>query len=400
MKFFSKKIPAAYLIISMLLSVQCAVAFSELKAELLQFNPSKMGPALTQTEAHLSLPLIRSEVNNWYHLDTMPVFQEFTEKISTKEQDYLDCCYTFYTGTTNTWITLGDVYKKLYELFHQTLLSNIRVFKWLPAPKKTTLDLLRSEFAKGGMINDNSVALKSYLISANLAPWGNVSFPGECTAEYILNAKSNTPLNDRFYLQTLALFGLSETDAQQFIPELKELPTFLNVTLKKPKEGSWSPQTLTQIFIPKAVADKIAYIAWVQGVPFEESLISWVENKSKKSFGKAPLYTATMQALDDIRAEFLKTNGAHPVHTAMLTGIMQNRYIPSKFLELYRHAPHLVPNLNFMQARINLYFDDIEKLRTSGIKMFDYRLTTPEQEKNYQEALNTQDFLKSMKDCI
>ena len=42
-----------------------------------------------------------------------------------------------------------------------------------------------------------------------------------------------------------------------------------------------------------------------------------------------------------------------------------------------------------MQARINLYFDDIEKLRTSGIKMFDYRLTTPEQEKNYQEPLNT-----------
>lgn len=381
----------------MLLSVQCAVAFSELKAELLQFNPSQTRtPELTQTEAHLSLPMIMGEINRWYGFNTMPIFQDLIKKITTKEKQYLSCCYSFYTGTANTWISLGDVYKKLYELFNQGKppLTDIRVFKWLSAPKKTLLELLKAGFTNGNMVDDTMPLLKSYVISANLAPFGNVNFPGECTFEYFLNAKSHTPISDTFYTATLAIFGLSENEVKLFIPELQKLPDYLNIKLQKPAGSNnatedWNPQTLTQIFIPKALADKIAYITWIQGIPFEESLISWVENNARTSFGKILSYKDLKTPLENIRTELITKKGTHPLHKAMLSGIMQNKYIPSKYLEQYRYVPYLVPNLNFMQARINLYFDDIEKLRTSGIKMFDYRLTTPEQEKNYQEALNT-----------
>ena len=335
------------------------------------------------------------QVESWYKLSEVPYYQELFNNVATKERQFNDTHYAFYNAFSNEWRVPQDLYLKLYAKFHpgSADIKDFRCARWLPVHHVTPKELLKKEFLEHRMISDNEWRVKANMLSANLALFGNVGFPGECTFEYFLNAKSNTKVNPDIFKAILATFGADD----KYISQINELADIYLVAdeLRNGKE----PQTLSQIFIPKQMADQVAYVAWVQGVPYEEKLANWVMSQSQTQFGKTPLYSneelalkkgvqTLKTSLQDVRQLFKDKQTQHPLFKQILEGIEAGKYHISTILDEYKAEPFMVPGLNHLQARLIVTPACVGNVE-ANVQVFDYDRIPQANKDAYNEELDS-----------
>lgn len=348
---------------------------------------------MTQSEAHISVPLINKMVQRWYSFKKTPYFKQLYDAVTTKEREFNDSHYAFYNAFSNEWRVPQDLYLKLYERFHPLTMdiNDFRAFRWIPVDHKTPTELIKEEMVNHGLVNDNEWRLKTYLLSTNLALFGNTGYPGECTFDYYLKAKSNTKVSEQIFKGILDIFDdptkyvEGETPAlYRYLPEIMNLDQYLAA---KPLPDGSEPQSLAQIFIPKSIVDKVAYIAWVQGIPYDAQLANWVMSTVKKSEGTAPLYPPTKALLENIRELFKDQQENHPLFKSILNGIEEGKCQISTFLDQYKEAPYLIPGLNNIQARLIVSPEFIGSIGTD-VKVFTYDKIPADKKKAYEDKLN------------
>lgn len=349
---------------------------------------------MTQSEAHMSVPVIRNMVESWYKYSKVPEYQKLYKNVVEKERAYNDTHYVFYNAFSNEWRVPQDLYLKLYASLHPLTIDikDFRAFRWLPVNHQTPKELLKKELLEFGMINDNIWRVKANLLSTNLALFGNVGFPGECTFEYFLNAKSNTKVSAEIFESILDIFmkpfpspdGPRST-LYKYIPQLQNLDKYL--VSKKISNGK-EPQTLAQIFIPKEMVDQVAYLAWVQGIPHEEKLINWVMHNTAPKFGKATSFTKLEPHLASIRELFKDKQTEHPIFKIILQGIEEGKYAISTFLDQYKANPSLLPEAgNNAQARISIDPQHVGCIGC-GAAVYDYDFISQKNKDAYEKELN------------
>ncbi len=346
----------------------------------------------TQTEAHLSVPVIQKEVERIYDFSKNNYYKELYNQVVVREREHSDC-YCFYSAFTNEWRVPQDLYLAIYESITpvSTVIKDFRAFRWIPVDHQTPEQYLKNEFLNNGMVNDNDFQVKAYLLSTNLALFGNVGFPGECTFEYFINAKSHAFVDDAVFKGVLDIFddptqykSGEEPVLYKYIPRIKRLTNLLSST---PLSNFKKPQSLSQICIPKSLVDEVGYISWVQGIPYEDKLVNWISVESQSQLGKQPVFTYAAPVLKNVRKLFKDEKQKHPLFKEVLEGIEQGKYRLSTILEEYINNPRLVPGLNNLQARLIItpkYMGNV----ASGIKVYLYDRISTENKKKYEQELS------------
>ncbi|HEV2916194.1 MAG TPA: hypothetical protein VGW78_00445 [Candidatus Babeliales bacterium] len=348
---------------------------------------------MTQSEAHMSVPLIQNMVKALYNLEENPYYQELFNQVVEKERQFNNTHYVFYNAFSNEWRVPQDLYLELYKRLHPLTINieDFRTFRWIPVTHQTPKEFLKREMIEYGLVNDNEPRIKAYLLSTNLALFGNVGFAGECTFEYYLNAKSNTPVSESVFKGILDIFDNPSTYKEgetpilySFLPEITELNKYLVVM---PLPNGKEPQTLSQIFIPKNLVDTVAYVAWVQGNPYDEKLVTWVETHIQKRPGQAPIFAKSAPFLQEIRDLFKDVQISHPLFKKILEGIEQGKYNISTILNEYKTTPEYIPGLNNMQARLILSPQYIGN-PSANVKIFTYDRLDKDKFAQYNQKLN------------
>lgn len=352
---------------------------------------------LTQSEAHMSVPVIRKTVESWYFLNKNKPLQDLWNAVVEREREFNDTHYFFYHGVSQGWRVVQDLFLRLYIKFHPLSVNvhQFRAFRWMPVGQISTKEWLKKEIAEYGLVNDNEVRLKAYLLSTNLSLFGNAGFPGECTMEYLLDAKSNTVVAAWAYESVLDLFGATRA----YVPELMKLAeTYLQsaqlkLYMRNAQTGKvgWQnrpAQTLCQICIPKEFVNDVAYVSWVQGIPFEGKLVEWIKGQTQHKVGANPRYAKTQAALADVRALFKDKQEGHPIFKSILQGIEQNKYNISTVLDEYKSEPlYLGAMINELQARL-IVTPHLVGSVGAGVKVFDYDFVPPAEKASYEAALD------------
>lgn len=352
----------------------------------------KKKSTMTQSEAHMSIPAIRQAVEDIYKLNRNEYYKELYNNVVKREKQHKDS-YAFYNAFSNEWRIPQDLYLELHKRLHNDAgvnIKNFRAFRWLPVTHITPKEFLKSELKNFGMVNDNEWRVKAYLLSTNLALFGNVGFPGECTFDYYINAKSHAIVDDAIFKSILDIFDDpkkyptgKEPKLYKYIPQIARLAELLEV---QPLPNGKEPQTLSQIFIPKKIVDQIAYVSWVQGVPYDEKMVNWVLAEAQKRFGKMPAFTASGPVLDDVRQVFKDEQGKHPLFGKILESIEQCKYCMAYMLNEYMAYPELVPGLNNLQARLILSPQYVGN-PASGVIMYEYDRIKSYSKREYDQAL-------------
>lgn len=344
---------------------------------------------MTQSEAHMSMPTIRKAVEATYHINENTLFQRLWSSAIKRERQFNDTHYVFYTGFSNEWRVPQDLYLKLYARFHPLSLNikEFRAFRWMPAKHVLPQELLKSEFKKHGLVNDNAPHLKFYLLSSNVALFGNVGAPTECTIEYFLSKQSHKKVDEAVFKAILDIFGVNY-DYLAAIMGLSDKyfsvdPMNLYLGKDKKLQKRWI-QTMSQIFIPKDIVDYTAYIAWARGIPYEEKLIAWIHEQKQK--GQADSVEHPLRkAFKDITKLFKDQQENHPLFREILKGIEQGSYRISKILDDYKRKPE--PYMNSLQARLIMTSQYIGN-PGSNVHVFDYDAISQKNKDAYEKELN------------
>lgn len=361
----------------------------------------------TQSEAHMSLEHNKQLVEENYHLKENPVFVKFYNEALAKEKEFKKTHYVFYRAFTNEWRVNQELYFKLFEKLsplsleydHEgkyISLSNFKMFKQQTTKEQTAQELLIKELKLNGLINDNTEDIKSFLLSTNIAFFGNVGFPGEDTFNYFLNAISQTRFEPKYFKKTLDIFDDpkdyaegQDTELYKYLPEISELYTLLTpeaITFN-PSGKKLLPQTLSQIFIKKEDIDSIGYPSWVQGIPFEDELVNWVEETLRTKDGLlVPSYKDIEKRLAEIRKLF-KNDPNNKVFKLILDKAENGKYKLSQTLEQYMKDPNLILNLNYIQARLIVTPKYLAN-PSAGIHTFIYDNVSEENKKAYEKKLD------------
>ena len=360
--------------------------------------------AMTQSEAHLSVN--NDLVQKYYNFNRNPFYKKIYDLTVAKEKQFNDTHYVFYNAFSNEWRVPQDLYLKLYEKLNPLSIhiENLRAFRWLPIDSFTPKEFIKNELLKNGMVIDMEPALKVHLLSTNLALFGNIGFWDECTFDYFLKAKSFAKLNENIFKGILDLvdsptnYSSSEEPVlYKFIPEIYKLIDYLEA---KPLPDGNIPQTLAQIFLPKEIVDDMAYLSWIVGIPYDLELAKWIFSHSGGEI-KNNQFQGRLRTSPFIKelGELFKDQKDHPVFQRLLKGIEEGKYRISSTLDVYKTAPHSIPGLNNLQARIiatSKHFGNV----SSGIKTYTYDGLSLQQREKYETELNkltdkiTREFLK------
>jgi hypothetical protein len=353
----------------------------------------RLEAGMTQSEAHMSVPLIKRMIDNLYDFEKNPYYKQLYQNVVRREREFNDTHYAFYNAFSNEWRVPQDLYLKLYMRLHPLTIDieDFRTFRWIPMTHQTPKQFLKNEMQEYGLVNDNELRVKAHLLSTNLALFGNVGFAGECTFEYFLNAKSNTSVSDTVFKGILDIFDnptsykSGETPVlYEFLPEIAELNQYLVVV---PLPNDKTPQTLSQIFIPRKIVDQVAYVAWVQGNPYDEKLVNWVETQIQSRPGQAPIFAKSAPFLQEIRDLFKDERANHPLFRKILEGIEAGKYAISSVLDEYKETPQLVPGLNNLQARLILSPEYVGN-PSANVKIFVYDRIDRKKKEIYEQKLN------------
>ena len=343
---------------------------------------------MTQSQAQMSIPALKKEVEEWYHPQENKFIAELWGKVVAREAEFNDTHYVFYTAFNNEWRLLQDLYLKLYERFHPLTLKikDFRTFRWVPV-HETLKEFLQQEFLTRGLIDDNDAHVKARVISTNFALFGNVGFMGECTMQYFLARKSNTQLDVSYYKTVLDRFGCSH----KYVPVLQNLEQYLlgstiNVIILKDLIEIY-PQTLSQIFVPKEIVDDVAYVSWVEGIPYEPEFVAWIMEKPQNEIARDKDFTFVWDKLKRVRKLFQEKKD-HPIFKLFLDGISNNKYRVSALLEQYKSKPQSLPYLNNIQARLFMDAAGILSKVGAHIKVFDYDTIPAENKIAYEKRID------------
>lgn len=346
---------------------------------------------LTQSQAHLSVNY--NLVQRWYNFQKNPFYKQLYDQAVLKEKQFNNTHYVFYNAFSNVWRVPQDLYLRLYKKVYQLSIDtqSFRMFRWFSLPHKLPEQLLQEELINNGLIDDNELHLKAYLLSTNLALFGNTGFGGECTFEFFLNAKSKTRVTDDTLKYILDLFdnpakyGAITPPLYVYVPKITQLTNYLTA---KPLPNGKQPQTLTQIFIPKEIVDKVAYLAWVRGNPYNPELIQLILSKVGLKVGDdMESYEMLKPTMNELSKLLKKQKEKHPLFKDLIRGIKAGNYTVSKTLDVYKKTPAQLPDMNYLQARLIVSPEYIGNI-TANIKIFTYDALTVAQKQQYEHALD------------
>ena len=306
---------------------------------------------MTQSEAHLSIPANRREVETWYHVNDNPFFQDIWRLADSREQKFNDTHYVFYNATTNIWRIPQDLFLKLFlQPRRHDRIQSFRVFRFTNAQDISPEEYIKDIMNRFGMIDDTKRLEKEYLMSTNLALFGNVDNPGESSFTYWLDARSNTSVDADSIRRVFKFFGLNNEVQMKEILALDQYLQGESVQLllktknaQKEYVNKW-PGTLYQIFIPKEIVDQVAYLSWIRGVPYDTDLVSLVVQKVH--------HMSPARAFDEVRRDFEYQKMNNWLYRKVYEGIDQGAYKVAAKLDWYKRSPECVPYLNNLQARL------------------------------------------------
>lgn len=333
-------------------------------------SPANKKPdRFTQTEAHLFLKPIRDLIAKNYP-DTEPYLDVIATVIA-NEAEHKDTHYAFYNTTSNSWRLAQDLYTRLYA-YQNPEKAPSREFKFLrfsdEAVDMTAQSFLVNELKEKGLVDDNTDT-KFIMLSVNLALFGNVGFPGECSWEYFMHPQSHAKPIRIIYEKMMDRFGLSH----KHIDELMSL-----VDIYDTKED-----TIVQILVPIGKVDEIGYLAWVKGIPAHGETIAWILSHAKsKGFMRG--IKPTMEKLTEQFAEEQRKN---PLFRHMLKDIQAGDFSLDAFLKVYRNKPWDVKEINDVTARL-LFTPGVLLNPASGVKFFRFSTVHKDKLKRYNTELN------------
>jgi hypothetical protein len=320
----------------------------------------------TQSQAHMSVSEVKKLISTTY--DIKP-YQKLIDSVLAREKEYADD-YVFYHGIDNEWRTAQDVYSRLYGHFKFVSQQDMKNFIFLrfqdPQGPSSVQDFLVSKLKEGGLLNDHTMGL--FLIAVNLALFGNVGNPPECTWQYFIKSRKHIIPNRLTYEKIMDQFGLTH----KYIDELMALIKLYQTT----------EQTILQIFIPKDKVDFIGYLAWIRGIPAHQKTMNMVLGSVKnKTFPK------TAPALDYYTNIFKQEQEANPVFKNLVERVKGGDFSLSYFLNFYRNRPNEIEDINNFQARL-IVTPEVLLNPLSGVKIFRYSTATPAQLQKYQEKFD------------
>lgn len=325
----------------------------------------------TQSVAHLNEKSIRQSIQKIYGDQVVPYFS-LVSRALVKEELMSDTHYVFYQGTRSEWSVPQDLYTLLYAYFHPG--TKVEDFKFLrfqdqSVAQKTAKDFLVHELEEHGLVNDNS-ELGAVLLSANLALFANVGFPGECTWDYFIGRTQSTrvPSVEDDYKPMLEKFGLTT----KYMDEIVALEDLIRS----------DEQILTQIFVPKDRVDTFTYVAWVRGIPAHPETIEWIlKNVKSKS------YTDVRPVMEQLAEQFKQEQEKNKLFKDLLERTKKGDFSMKSFLHAYCNRPWDIEGINFVTARL-LFTPDFMLNPYSGLKFYRYSIAPRRNLKEYDKRLN------------
>jgi hypothetical protein len=342
-------------------------------------------PEQTQTEAYLSLPMLKGLVFSRYPFLTEPKWQSFINKIINRERQYNDTHYVFYHAFSKAWLVPGDFYLALYKRLRpiNMAIEDFRFLRFEPTATKDVNSFLIQELNAEGLVHDHTPSARAAMISVNFSLFGNTNNDGESSFHYFLKPTSHATVGDWMWESILKQFHAPIDPT--VIKQLAALDsTYLSPELKN--KGDPSEQAILQIFVPKELVDRVAYLSYIEGIPHDRKLINWIESIAKDSPNRSMHYDKAKDVTQAIRTLF-KERPDHPLKQQILSEIKNNAFYVSPFLEEYKKNPQLIPKLNEIQAR--LFFTAEGLLHPSNnVLFFEYDFIPPEKKAAYHKALN------------
>lgn len=346
-----------------------------------------------QSEAHLQLDDVKEKMANFIMRvpgdPNKPVRQLSPNQIVTpylntvaavlnKEVEFKNSHYAFYQGTNNEWRVPQDLYKKLYIHYKKpgSQLSDFAFVRFSNIKSIKAQDFLQENIAEWGGVNDNAGEVRDVVMSVNLALFGNVGFPGECTWNYFIEAKSHRwPLANNYY-EVLNAFDVTY-DIEALAKEAQVLSEML--------VDASSEQTLLQFFVPQNIVDDVAYVAWILGFPAHPKSMVLMEELMK---GKVRVGTFTGPAVKKVMKRF-RNDKDNPVYKELVQAAASGDFGMSAYLDALCTDPFAsdLNNVNETQARL-LVTNEAFKNPASGVKVFTYFTTPQNIQQQYMQKLD------------
>jgi hypothetical protein len=354
------------------------------------------GDLYVQTEAHLQLEEVQHRMADFLQnaLGFIPKKGELVAPVKTpnemvtpylnivakvidREVEFKKTHYAFYHGMSNAWRVIQDFYKQLYAYYNP--LQSVKDFtfvRWTDMPSINAQDYLRDTVAEHAGVNDNKLAVRTLLLPVNLALFGSVGSPGECTWNYFLSLKSHLiPLPEENIQPILDAFNL-KYDLDILVKELEVLTAMLI--------DSSPEQTLLQIFIPQEKADDVAYLAWIIGFPAHPKSMDLIESMME---GKPKVGNVTGPAVRYVMKMYKREGTDNPLYKELLEAVENGDFGVDAFLKVYRNNPSELEHANDTQARL-VITNDVLLNPESGVKFFSYFTTPREVQESYLKKLN------------
>lgn len=325
----------------------------------------------TQSEAQLTFKKIRELIARNYDINPYLniIFSSFA-----KEGELKKTHYVFYHAQDNVWRIPRDLYRKLYERLDPLSkeIKNFEFLRWnLPSKEVGAQEFVVEGLKRFGLIDDTIREAKVFLLSTNLALFGNVGKPTECTWDYFVKQKSHRKLEPADLKGVLDIFGIDH----KYISELLNLSQLLRT-----KEN-----TLLQIFVPKDIVDYVSYLSYASGMPADQQTIEWIlENiKRRRKYKRPHKY---MNAFREITEEFRRKQTENPLFKELLERAEEGDFRVNDLLEVYCNTPWKIDNINYLQARL-VFSNKILMTPDIGIKIFRYDVISQEKLKQYEGKL-------------
>ena len=335
----------------------------------------------TQSEAQLSLPAVQTELK---HFNRLAEREKIIKQALYREREHVKGYYVFYSAVPYMML-FQDVAKWCYERNNPNKLGAFKnnAFQFIRytfndliySQYPDVTDFLIKEILTNGIVDDNQVRLKTILVSTNLAFFGNADLRIESTWHYFNNPQPWGKAKREWLEACLTSYGYST----MLVEELVNLSEMI-----KTDTGD-----LFQFFIPKNLVNKIGYLSWRQGIPFDHYFISQVFERKVLKFDQSDAIYG--KEINDRIAAFKtqwKNHEPKAIKLAdhLLKNVKAGKYLLEPFLEKYEQMPQSLPYLTYYEARL-LITNDLLLNPESGIKIYRYSTLPFEKRKAYEVEL-------------
>lgn len=332
---------------------------------------------ITQTDTHLTIEKVENRIKK---TDDLKRNYELIHTILTRERELVPQGFVvFYSSVPNLRV-YQDITRLMYGALngeHGALARGafqfIRYTLNDPAYYQyaTVSDFLVQELSKEGVIDDNIAAIRTILVSTNIALWGNGGFGGESTWQYFNHPQVWASPNPEWLKSSLRSFGYPEHFASDLVALAQEFKT--------------GRGELFQIFIPVTSVDAVAYSSWRQGIPFDTYFLQQLLHREIIGpFPNEDFHNAIFRYIAEYKAKYK----AHDGETVKLTNYLIERvkmgaFYLSRLSTLYKKGTD--PYMDYYQARLlvgPLLLDP-----TKGALIYRYSQLHPGREALYEQKL-------------